>query len=117
MILAETTETLQEQKADILFKEGQIEKFAREKDELTSELTRTSKKNDHLDVHRNKIIQSKSNKMDISTYIDDKSKEKDLSYDIKNIERKIEIQSINFEKAKKFLSRHSNIPTKNEGNT
>lgn len=54
-------------------------------------ITSIGKKNDKLSLQKSKMDDNKNLKMKISNFIKDKETENELKYQIKNLQRKIEI--------------------------
>ena len=104
--LKDTISLKNTQQQEIYSKDTNYKAFLHEMKNLTVQVGKLNKKNEHLNVHKNKIAQNKSNKMDISTFVSDKLDEKSKICDINNLKRKISIYLPVYEQAKKFLEVH-----------
>lgn len=60
-------------------------------------------------MHKNKIDDDKHLKMNISTLIEDKERERELIYNIKNFKRKIAIQEVKHQQALKFFKQRPEL--------
>lgn len=87
-------------------KQSDIVEYKKEETELVAKMTTLSKKNEQLEVHKTKIEDDKNLKMNISTLIEDKERERELAYNIKNLKRKISILEVKYDQAVKFFKRH-----------